>query len=142
MNAMVGDAGSFSQTGVNINNPDYVQFFKYSVIPRPSDIFVFLDEHPDSITDGYFINKLYRTEWRRLPASYHDGAACFSFADGHSEIHRWRFKSTTPPSRPYAAGMPVQIPAGEEGDFNWVTSRMSIEQNDNDEADHTYHHAN
>ncbi len=57
MNAMVGDAGDFSAGGFNINNPDYVQFFKATQIPQPSEIFVFLDEHPDTINDGYFLNK-------------------------------------------------------------------------------------
>ena len=50
MNAMIGDAGNFSTNGVNINNPGYIQFFKITQIPQPADIFVFLDEHPDSIT--------------------------------------------------------------------------------------------
>ena len=27
MNAMVGNAGEFSQNGANVNNPDYRQFF-------------------------------------------------------------------------------------------------------------------
>ena len=91
MNAMVGDAGNFSQTGTNLNNPGYVQFFKAFTIPRPSDIFVFLDEHPDSIDDGYFLNReVSPASWNDLPASYHDGAASFSFADGHSEIKKWR----------------------------------------------------
>src|SRR5258706_655295 len=49
MNAMVGNAGTFSASGVNVNNPGYTQFFKFTQIPRPVDIFVFLDEHPDSI---------------------------------------------------------------------------------------------
>jgi prepilin-type processing-associated H-X9-DG protein len=26
---------------------------------------------------------------RDVPASYHGGAGGFSFADGHSEIHKW-----------------------------------------------------
>src|ERR1039457_3193932 len=91
MNAMVGDAGIFSQSGNNINNPDYVQFFKITSIPRAANIFVFLDEHPDTISDGYFLNKVYYAEWQRLPASYHDGATSFAFADGHSEPHRWRY---------------------------------------------------
>ena len=30
------------------------------------------------------------------PASYHNNAAGFSFADGHSEIHKWLDKRTTP----------------------------------------------
>ena len=128
MNAMVGDAGSFSRSGANVNNPDYQQFFKYSTISRPTDIFVFLDEHPDSIYDGYFVNRAYYPEWRRLPASYHARAACFSFADGHSETHRWRYPHTTPPSLPDQTHRPVHIPANETGDFEWVISRMSVER--------------
>jgi hypothetical protein len=132
MNAMVGDAGSFTQGGTNVNNPDYVQFFKFSAIPRPTDIFVFLDEHPDTISDGYFIDKAYNLEWIRLPASYHDRATSFSFADGHSEVHHWRYARTTPPSIPFASGCPIQIPANERGDFDWLISRMSVEQPESD----------
>src|SRR5665213_3002415 len=58
MNAMVGNAGAFSTNGVNVNNPDYKQFFKITQIPFPADIFVFLDEHPDSIDDGYFVERV------------------------------------------------------------------------------------
>jgi type II secretory pathway pseudopilin PulG len=128
MNAMVGDAGRFSRGGTNMNNPDYRQFFKYSAIPHPTDIFVFLDEHPDSIRDGYFINRANYPEWRRLPASYHGRAACFSFADGHSETHRWVYPHTTPPSLPDQAHLPRYIPANETGDFEWIISRMSVER--------------
>lgn len=130
MNGMIGDAGSFTQSGTNVNNPGYVQFFKMSSIPRPSDIFVFLDEHPDSITDGYFINKASYPEWQRLPASYHDGAASFVFADAHLEEHRWRNSLTLIPARTGAAQpMPIEISQGNDGtDFYWVASRMSILQ--------------
>jgi len=129
MNAMIGDAGGFSQSGININNPDYVQFFTAVSLRRPADIFVFVDEHPDSIRDGYFLNKEgVGATWIDLPASYHDGAASFSFADGHAEMHRWRNASTKPPSRPYSAHLPIQIPAGEQSDFNWVMSRTSVER--------------
>ena len=129
MNASVGDAGDVTKWGYNINNPDYMQFFRLSSIPQPSNIFVFLDEHPDSIDDGYFVNKAYYTEWFRLPGSYHNGAASFSFADGHSEIHRWQFASTKPPSKPFAAGLPIEIQSTEQGDFNWLLQRMSTERN-------------
>jgi prepilin-type N-terminal cleavage/methylation domain-containing protein/prepilin-type processing-associated H-X9-DG protein len=134
MNAMVGDAGNFSQGGFNVNNPDYVQFFKYSAIPQPASIFVFLDEHPDSIYDGYFLNSSDDVRWRDLPASYHDGAASFSFADGHAQAHRWRSPTTRKPAMPYVAGLPIPLPsnakaaAAELADFNWVISAMSVER--------------
>jgi prepilin-type N-terminal cleavage/methylation domain-containing protein/prepilin-type processing-associated H-X9-DG protein len=130
MNAMVGDAGNFSQTGTNLNNPGYVQFFKTFTIPRPSDIFVFLDEHPDSIDDGYFLNRDMATPtWNDLPASYHDGAASFSFADGHSEHHHWQNGSTKQPPRAYAINAPLPMPISDGlQDYTWVLTRMSIER--------------
>jgi prepilin-type N-terminal cleavage/methylation domain-containing protein/prepilin-type processing-associated H-X9-DG protein len=140
MNASVGDAGSFSTPGYNVNNPGYVQFFKLTTIPRPADIFVFLEEHPDSISDGYFLNKVNQAtyspyggssannEWLRLPASYHNGATGLSFADGHAEIHRWQDSSTKPPSQPDAAGLPVAVPANQTSDFNWVEEHMSVDR--------------
>jgi prepilin-type N-terminal cleavage/methylation domain-containing protein/prepilin-type processing-associated H-X9-DG protein len=135
MNAMIGDAGAISRSGWNTNNPGYIQFFTSASIVQPADIFVFLDEHPDSIDDGYFINRVSERKWTDLPASYHDGAACFSFADGHAEPHSWRSSTTTPPPLPNAADLPRALPspgaspaaaAAELADFYWVISRMSV----------------
>jgi prepilin-type N-terminal cleavage/methylation domain-containing protein len=143
MNAMVGDAGSFSSDGFNTNNPGYRQFFKMSQIPQPAEIFVFLDEHPDSIDDGYFLNRAaygyapsyagysHGAEWTDLPASYHDHATSFSFADGHSTLHRWVRPETVRPPLPDAANLPIAIPAtpaNEQADFKWITYHMSVEQ--------------
>ena len=66
---------------------------KYSdiVTPSPAQAFVFLDEHPDGIDDGYFLVFLDRKEaWANLPANYHNGACGFSFSDGHGEIRKWK----------------------------------------------------
>jgi prepilin-type processing-associated H-X9-DG protein/prepilin-type N-terminal cleavage/methylation domain-containing protein len=134
MNAMVGDAGDASTSGSNVNNPDYVQFFTMSAIPQPTKIFVFLDEHPDSINDGYFLNKAYYyyPSWIDLPASYHSGAANFAFADGHSEPHRWKGSGTQPPALPDAAPLPMVLtghtPTDEKDDYYWVITRMSVEK--------------
>ena len=137
MNAMVGDAGEVSKSGSNVNNPDYVQFFSLAQIPAPAHIFVFLDEHPDSINDGYFLNQAdytdssgqQKTYWLDLPASYHNGAASFSFADGHSEIHRWLYARTKRPAQPGAAQpLPKWIPPSERADFDWVIERMSVDK--------------
>lgn len=129
MNAMVGDVGPFTASGTNLNNPEYVQFFKLTQIPHPTEIFVFLDEHPDSIDDGYFIDRAYSWQWRDLPASYHNGAAAFSFADGHSVLRPWQEATTLRPSAPDAAGLPIWIPNDQMSDFNWVISHMSVENN-------------
>jgi len=125
MNAMIGDAGEFSSAGINTNNPAYRQFFKSAQVPDPSRIFVFIEEHPDSIDDGYFLNNPKNLIWLDLPASYHNKSANMAFADGHIETHKWLFKSTTPPAEPDAAHLPLSIPDAERGDFDWLMQRTS-----------------
>jgi prepilin-type N-terminal cleavage/methylation domain-containing protein/prepilin-type processing-associated H-X9-DG protein len=127
MNAMVGDAGNNSRYGTNIFNPQYRQFKRSTDIGSPVEIFVFLDEHPDSINDGYFLNRLEELEWTDLPASYHNGAANFTFADGHVETHRWVSSATKPPARPDAAGLPRPVDPKDSADFDWVRERTSEE---------------
>ena len=140
MNAMVGNAGDSSASGTNVNNPGYRQFFKMAQIPRPTEIFVFLDEHPDSIDDGYFLNKdapppggVYGStpdKWLNLPASYHNRSTAFSYADGHASLHHWLKSTTIRPSAPHAANLPIPIPvspADEVADFDWMMEHMSIE---------------
>lgn len=140
MNAMVGNAGNLSDaaTGINTNNPGYVQFFKMGTIPKPWDIFVFVEEHPDSINDGYFLNRAAHREWVDLPASYHDGAAAFSFADGHSRLKRWMEPSTKVQARPDTANLPKDIKKDQATDFNWVTEHMSVDRNHSSPGSHTY----
>jgi len=137
MNAMVGDPGALLNSGANVNNPLYKQFLRETDIPNPADIFIFLDEHPDSINDGYFLDKppynagIYALakqswEWTDLPASGHNGGATFSFADGHSLIHRWVNANTIRPAAPEGASLPMLIDPGETADIYWVLKRMSI----------------
>jgi prepilin-type N-terminal cleavage/methylation domain-containing protein/prepilin-type processing-associated H-X9-DG protein len=130
MNAMVGDAGDLTQTGTNINNPHYKQFFTLAEIPRPSSIFVFLDEHPDSINDGYFLvkNDYSFVEWKDLPGSYHEDRAAVSFADGHVELHKWDHPETKARPAPDAAKLPRTVPPERRGDFNWLFKRSSVGQ--------------
>lgn len=63
------------------------------VDPGPSSLFIILDEDENSINDGGFATvgpkepPNYKiVDW---PATYHNNAAGFAFADGHSEIHKW-----------------------------------------------------
>jgi prepilin-type processing-associated H-X9-DG protein len=142
MNAMIGNAGDVSASGFNINNPDYVQFFKITRIPQPSEIFVFLDEHPNTIGDGYFLNKApeyvsssaygdtgySHAEWTDLPATYHNNATAFSFADGHSALHRWMVPSTFYPVQPDVPYLPINVSA-QRTDLNWILNHMSVDQN-------------
>jgi prepilin-type N-terminal cleavage/methylation domain-containing protein/prepilin-type processing-associated H-X9-DG protein len=59
--------------------------------PGPSDAWVFIDEHPDSIDDALLYTPSYPvTSFIELPGSQHSGACGVTFADGHSEIHKWK----------------------------------------------------
>lgn len=134
MNAMLGNAGEFMKGAVNTNNPGYRQFLRMGDVPEPSRIFAFVEEHPDSIDDGYFINKFYSHEWIDLPASFHNGGANFAYADGHAEARRWRCSSTMPAPRPDAADLPFTIPANQRGDFYWLLSHTSVEDRSQGES--------
>jgi len=71
-------------------NSHYPPYRKSANIKSPANCFVFLDEREDSINDGTFFSKPDQRGYLiDIPASYHGGAGGFSFADGHSEIHKW-----------------------------------------------------
>jgi prepilin-type N-terminal cleavage/methylation domain-containing protein/prepilin-type processing-associated H-X9-DG protein len=57
--------------------------------PSPSQAFVFLDEHENSIDDGHFGFVPEGDLWLNLPALRHNNGCNFAFADGHSEHFRW-----------------------------------------------------
>ena len=118
MNSLVGNPGELT----NRFNPQLVQFFKSSTIPNPSQIYVFLDEHPDTINDGFFMNR-----WGNLPASYHNGAANLSFADGHVEGHRWILEDTRRPG--VHGGASGTFEASPRTDFDWLKERTSVRKN-------------
>ena len=122
MNALVGDPGEVT----NRFNPLYTQFFKLAEVVNPSGIFVFLDEHPDTINDGFFVNRLEDYVWGNLPASYHNRAVNLSFADGHQESHRWLLDDTVRPALQGAAR--GGFPAVPTTDFDWLKVRTSVKK--------------
>ncbi|MBM3832972.1 MAG: type II secretion system protein [Verrucomicrobia bacterium] len=58
--------------------------------PPPSQAFVFLDEHQNSIDDGHYGFAPEGDIWMNLPAMWHNSGCNFSFADGHSDVIKWR----------------------------------------------------
>ncbi|MDB6121602.1 MAG: prepilin-type N-terminal cleavage/methylation domain [Pedosphaera sp.] len=71
-------------------DPAITIFRKSTSIRRPSETWVFMDENPSTINDGYFLCTPGTTTWTDVPATYHNDANGISFADGHAEIRKWR----------------------------------------------------
>ncbi len=118
MNSLVGDPGDLT----NRFNPSFVQAFRASDVAKPSQTFVLLEEHPDTINDGFFMNRLEEEpKWGNLPASYHNACANFSFADSHAETHRWIVGGTVVPS--VKGALPTGTPADPPADWNWLKDR-------------------
>jgi len=107
--------------GKNWGFPEYRQFMRLSDVPKPAMTWVTLDEHADSINDGYFIVPINATQWGDFPASYHDGACLFSYADGHSELHRWTSATSIYPVR-FSFFTRTFDAAGRQ-DFAWYKAR-------------------
>jgi prepilin-type N-terminal cleavage/methylation domain-containing protein len=82
--------------GKGQNPPCYI-YLKLGEIkrPPPSQVWVFVDEHPDSINDAWLTDGWPGGGgWGDLPASYHNGSCGMGFADSHGEIHKWKDAGT------------------------------------------------
>ena len=143
MNACFGsysdpaEAGAPETLGRNRYADPFRQFLKESDIARPTDMFVVMDEHPDSINDGYYLNgpqsydpktdliSQVPSGWGDLPASYHNGAGGFAFSDGHSEIHKWLGKTASAKVTTSGLISPVLTTTLDKQDLRWVLYRSS-----------------
>lgn len=122
LNSLVGNPGEL----LDEFNPDFRQYFKTTQIRLPSRTFLFIEEHPDTINDGFFMNRLGQYEWGNLPASFHSGAANLSFADGHGETHRWVVTGPNGTVRPgEQGGVGGSFPAEPRTDYLWLMERTS-----------------
>ena len=126
MNALFGpsdpSAGDVSRKGVSWADASYRQFLKQGDVPSPAKTWVTVDEHPDSINDAFFIVGRTSSSWGDLPASYHNGACGFSFADGHAEVKKWLSSTSIYPVK---FGFNVR-PFDAKGklDFKWYDERV------------------
>ena len=122
--------------GRNAGSVWYNEYRKYDnvsdmIAPAPSDLWVFVDEHPDSINDGWNImNPRNDSTWVDLPANYHNGACGYAFADGHAEIKKWTDK--IPKSEPVRKIQRNHFPnAGARrpnNDYSWVIERSTAKR--------------
>jgi len=127
--------GGWAGTDGNWGAPfsDYKIYMKQSELhnPGPALVFVFLDMREDSIDMGNFATRM--AGWPDqpndygffdLPGYYHHFACGFSFADGHSEIRRWRDGRTMPPIVP-GGYVNDQFSSPNNPDVAWLQERST-----------------
>lgn len=98
----------------------------------PDKIFVFLDEREDCINWGNYMTDMHGAatatqpanpasyEFQQdMPAFYHNYGCGFSFADGHSELHRWLDPRTTPPLQ-YQVSVDWTLSVPRDVDVAWL----------------------
>ena len=95
-------------------------------VPGPSALWVVMDEHPDSINDSLMATPAIPYYFVDFPATSHAGAGGLAFADGHSEIHKWRDGRTVLPIK----GIPNSVPAAPVSspgnqDTVWLAERTT-----------------
>lgn len=128
--------GEWLAGGQNAGQTTYRTYGKLGNIINPAKTFVFVDEHPDSINDAAFASQVANAEPMNppgneriidFPASNHNGACGFSFADGHSEIHKWIGTKIKPaPKYEWVPGM-LNVPAGDSGrDVRWMAEHTTV----------------
>ncbi len=106
----------------------YRQFIKTTDVPQPSMTYLTLDEHPDIINDAFFITDPNASQWGDVPATYHNRATGFSFADGHAEIHKWQSDSTVYPVTFNNLGQirKRNFDAAGREDMKWYADRIQL----------------
>jgi prepilin-type N-terminal cleavage/methylation domain-containing protein len=103
------------------------------VDPGPTMTVLFWDQREDSINTGNFFIDMTGwpaapnlTQWNQdLPGSYHGRAGGLSFADGHSEIRRWKDIRTMPPIIKGGNPFPGAVPQPNNRDIIWLQERAT-----------------
>jgi prepilin-type N-terminal cleavage/methylation domain-containing protein/prepilin-type processing-associated H-X9-DG protein len=132
----MGMSQAMGGPGVWLDPPGYQEagsrrhrvFLKTTDFVAPAQHYVLLDEHPDSINAGGFANMMVENPAQAriidFPASYHNGAAGLSFADGHAEIKKWLDPRTR--ARVRFTLMDLNVPSPNNRDMIWLAERTTV----------------
>lgn len=77
--------------------------YRIGDMASPAQTWVLIDERPDSINNAAFsvimVGRQQETVLRNWPGYFHGNGANLNFADGHSELRKWRDPRTVPPAK-------------------------------------------
>lgn len=111
----------------------YRTYGKFSEIKNPTKTWVLIDEHPDGLNDGDFCNEMTIVGATTAfivdtPASFHAGAGGLSFADGHSEIHKWKGNDTRAPVTGNYITKRYTSEAASVSDQVWLSENTTVKR--------------
>jgi prepilin-type N-terminal cleavage/methylation domain-containing protein len=111
---------------LNVAHPEIITYHKTADLnrPGPAMTFVFTDEMPITLDDGYFETLPDEsdtlTTWAWVGV-WHNGGDCFSFTDGHAEYHKWVDPITVSVNASTTA-----VPSGNDPDDTyWLNLHMT-----------------
>jgi prepilin-type N-terminal cleavage/methylation domain-containing protein len=102
----------------------YKQWHKTSEVRSPSDMFVFIDEHPATVNDAFFICSFPGGQWGDVPAFYHNKACGFGFSDGHSEIKKWQSRNIPVTKINGIPSLPAGTLPADKNDQTWYNNHV------------------
>ena len=98
--------------------------------PSPVNLWVMIDEHPDSVNDAAFAVRMdpYGGLWQDGPSTLHNGGCGFTFGDGHAEIHKWKDSRTRAMRVTYAYTFPFGWAQPNNQDIKWIQDRTTAKK--------------
>ncbi len=96
-------------------------------LPAPVNLWVLLDESPDSVNDAAFAARMdpYGGIWQDIPSVLHNGACGFTFAEGHAEIHKWRDPRTLSQLKVKYRPCQYGVIQANNNDIRWMQDRTT-----------------
>ncbi len=109
-------------------SPRYRVYRKATDIPSPANTIAFMDVTPQNLCTPAFIVLLpgiANDQFFHFPATHHNRSGVLSFADGHSEAHRWRDPRTF---RTAALGVKIghDFVSPRNADLAWIHKHTSV----------------
>ena len=131
-----GFGGDLNGSGLpGLTSPPWRLYLRLGdlIDPGPTLTALFWDQREDSINLGNFFTIMTGwpaspslTQWNQdLPAYYHGRAGGLSFADGHSELRRWKDARTMRPIVKGTNQFPGPLPQPGNRDIIWLQERAT-----------------
>lgn len=95
--------------------------------PAPAQMFVFIDQHPDFISDIHFHMSLAsggQAFFQDVPSASHNGSGTLTYADGHAERRKWVDQRTKPEVK-YRSAQQMAMMSPNNEDIAWLQARYA-----------------